>query len=108
MKRIKMKGLLVKQKTLCINRLRIIEIISENVGGKTPLPIHMDGFLEYSQVERHRFLIPTCRGSNPLTPKALLSLARLGFYLLPEQYHKGFAKEVGEGWIVDVDRDGKV
>jgi hypothetical protein len=35
-------------------------------------------------------------------------LARLGFYLLPEQYHKGFAKEVGEGWIVDVDRDGKV
>jgi hypothetical protein len=37
-----MKGLLAKQKILFINRLRIIEIISENVGGKT-LPIHMDG-----------------------------------------------------------------
>ena len=24
--------------------------------------------MEYSQVERHRFLIPTCKGSNPFTP----------------------------------------
>ena len=32
---------------------------------------HMNActLLEYSQVERHRFLIPTCKGSNPFTPK---------------------------------------
>ena len=36
---------ITKQKILFINKLRIIEIISENVGGKT-LPIHMDGLFE--------------------------------------------------------------
>jgi hypothetical protein len=36
MKHTKMKGLLAKQKILCTNKLKIIEIILENVGGKTP------------------------------------------------------------------------
>ena len=36
--------------------------------------------MEFSQVERHRFLIPTCKGSNPFTPNishsnSLLKLA---------------------------------
>lgn len=26
------------------------------------------GHMEYSQVVRHRFLVPACKGSNPFTP----------------------------------------
>jgi hypothetical protein len=35
--------------------------------------------MEYSQVERHRFLIPTFKGSNPFTPKSLFGTFRCCF-----------------------------
>lgn len=35
-----------------------------------PLPVlpSKRGRMEYSQVVRHRFLVPACKGSNPFTP----------------------------------------
>ncbi|CAN8221996.1 unnamed protein product [Cochlearia groenlandica] len=36
-----------------------------------PLPPYrpkLRGLMEYSQVVRHRFLVPACKGSNPFTP----------------------------------------
>ena len=30
--------------------------------------------MEYSQVVRHRFLVPTCKGSNPFTPDLCVQL----------------------------------
>lgn len=36
-----------------------------------PLPPYrpkLRGRMEYSQVVRHRFLVPACKGSNPFTP----------------------------------------
>ena len=39
--------------------------------GWRPQEAYMSKRMEYSQVERHRFLIPTFKGSNPFTPKVI-------------------------------------
>lgn len=37
-------------------------------GSHSPVPTVQNRPMEYSQVVRHRFLVPACKGSNPFTP----------------------------------------
>lgn len=67
-----MVGPKVKGEPCCLLAISLRSCTARSSSPLSPLPLSVlsskTGHMEYSQVVRHRFLVPACKGSNPFTP----------------------------------------
>ncbi|CAL0314967.1 unnamed protein product [Lupinus luteus] len=61
------------ERTCCLLAISPRSCTARSSSPASPVPLSpfyrpKQGRMEYSQVVRHRFLVPACKGSNPFTP----------------------------------------